>query len=118
MPKSYATTLKRARVGADRVRLGCGDDAGEIAAVGAAVALGRREQRLAVSRTERARERARGADVAGESPRVDAGDRGNAVAPQEPVDVVGGPPVRRAPGEITHDDTAAVRRAALRRRAR
>ena len=99
-------------VGTDRVRLGSRDERREIAAVGAAVGLRGREQRVAVGGAERPRHRTGATDVTGEPARVDAGDACDLVAVEEPVEVVGRPPVRRPAREIAHDHAAAARRAA------
>ena len=69
--------------GTDRVRLGSRDVGREVAAVGAPVATRGVEERLALRGTERAGDRARGAQVPGQAPRVDPRDRRDAMPAQE-----------------------------------
>ena len=53
------------------------------------------------------------ADVAGQAPGVDAGQGRDAVAAQEGLEALGGPPVGRLVGQVAHHDPPAVRRGGL-----
>ena len=96
-------------VGTDGVRLGGRDRLHEVAAVGAAVGLRRRQQRVTIGASECTGHRTRLADVARQTARVDAGDARDPLCLQEPVEVVGGPPVRGPAREIADDDPTAMR---------
>ena len=65
------------------------------------------------SRAEGARDRTGPADMARQSPGVDAGQRRNAVAAQEGLEGLGGAPVRRLAGQVADHDPPAVRGAGL-----
>ena len=61
------------------------------------------------SRAEGARDRTGPADMARQAPGVDPGQRRNAVAAQEGLEGLGGPPVRRLVGQVADHDPPAVR---------
>ena len=63
--------------------------------------------------TERTGHRAAVTEQAGEPPGVDAGDAGDAVAPEQAVEVTVGPPVGAAPGQLPDHHAAAERAAGL-----
>ncbi len=116
-PKSYAT-IRRPPAAPSPVP-GCslvvaGRDARhQVQAVGA-VGGGRGGAQLGFgSRAEGARDRTGPADVARQSPGVDAGQRRNAVPAQEGLEGLGGAPVRRLAGQVAHHDPPAVRDAGL-----
>ena len=91
-----------------RVRLGRRDRGDEVDPVGARFGCGGGAHCLAVVRgTEGARHRASRADQAGQPTRVDAGDPGDAVQPQQRVEVALGAPVGVPPGEIADHDASA-----------
>ena len=100
--------LRRAVGSSDGVRLGSGDGGDEVDPVGARLFGGGAAKRVEVlGGTERSGDRSGLADQAGEPPRVDPGDTGDAVRPQHRVEVVGGATVGVTTGELADDDAAA-----------
>ena len=97
----------------DGVRRGRRHHTRQVAAIGSAVGLGRGQEHVGIGHSERPRHRARAPDVPRQPARVDAGDGRDAVALEEAFEVVGRPPVRRAPGEVAQDDAATLRRGGL-----
>ncbi len=92
---------------ADGVGLGAADDGGQVLAVGAGLVEGGLLEGGLVGRAEGAGHGPGVADVAGQAPGVDPGDAGHTVAGQEGVEVVLGPPVAAAPGQLADDHAAA-----------
>ncbi len=90
-----------------------GDLLDQVDAVGAGLVVGRPLEGQLVGGAEGARHRPGLADVAGEAAGVDAGDPGHAGELQPGVEVDGAAPVRRAAGQVAHDDAPAERSPAL-----